>query len=66
MIKISLYIGMSIFHKGKENDRTNKLLNKLLNDLLTNAYRRNVIVNKSLYDIFSLEIFDERLSFYTF
>lgn len=61
--KISLYIGMSIFHKGKENDRTNKLLNKLLNELLTNAYKRNIIVNKPLYDVFSLEVFNERLSF---
>lgn len=64
--KVSVYIGMSIFYKGRENDRTNKVTNKLLNELLTNAYKRNINTNKPLYDIFSLEIFDSRLSFIPF
>lgn len=61
--KISVYIGMSIFYKGKETDRTRKVTTKVLNELLTNAYKRNINISKSLYDISSLEIFDERLSF---
>ena len=54
---------MSIFYKGKETDRTRKVTTKVLNELLTNAYKRNVNISKPLYDISSLEIFDERLSF---
>lgn len=64
--KVSLFIGMSMFYKGKENDRTRKVTSKLLNEILTNAYKRTVNLNKSLYDTFSLEIFDDRLSFIPF
>ena len=64
--KVSLYIGMSIFYKDKDNDKTIKNKNKLLNELLSNAYNRSINTSKSLYDIFSLEIFDSRLSFIPF
>lgn len=64
--KVSLYIGMSIFYKDKDNDKTIKNKNKLLNELLSNAYNKTINTSKSLYDIFSLEIFDNRLSFIPF
>lgn len=60
--KITLFIGISLLHKGEEG-RAKETSNKLLNDLLTTAYDREIKLNTDIYNINSLEVFDKRLSF---
>ena len=60
--KITLFIGISLLHKGEEG-RAKETSNKLLTDLLSTAYDREVKLNTDIYNINSLEIFDNRLSF---
>lgn len=60
--KITLFIGISLLHKGEEG-RAKETSNKLLNDLLSTAYDREIKLNTDIYNINSLEVFDKRLSF---
>lgn len=61
--KISVYVGMMLLYKGKESYNTTNASRKLLNDLLKNAYNSEITLDSELYDIMSLEILDNRLSF---
>ncbi len=61
--KVSLFIGTSILHKDDEKQESKQVTVKLLNDLLSNAYNKNIINNKELFNISSLELFDDKLSF---
>lgn len=60
--KITLFIGISLLHKGEEG-RAKETSNKLLTDLLSTAYDREIKLNTDIYNINSLEVFDKRLSF---
>ncbi len=61
--KISVFVGISLFYKGKENKESVGASIKLLNELLSNAYNKKISLTTEIYDIMSLEIFDERLLF---
>ena len=61
--KITVFIGISLLYKGKENESTINASIKLLNDLLSNAYDKNINLSNELYEIGSLEIFDSCLGF---
>ena len=61
--KLSVFVGISLFYKGKENNNTQSASIKLLNELLSNAYNKKISLENEMYDIMSLEIFDNRLSF---
>ena len=60
--KITLYIGMCLLHKG-EKGRPHEASLKLLTDLLTVVYSKEITISTNIYDIGSLEIYDDRLSF---
>lgn len=60
--KITLYIGISLLHKD-EAGKFRETTNKLLTDLLSTAYDTPVKLESDIYEIYSLEIFDKRLSF---
>lgn len=61
--KVTIFIGTSLLYKGTKNESIRKARIKLLNDLLSNAYNKQIINNRELYNINSLELFDNRLSF---
>ncbi|MBR2139093.1 MAG: hypothetical protein IJ966_07375 [Bacilli bacterium] len=61
--KISVFIGMSLFYKDSDKKGTKETSIKLLNELLENAYNVKINNDKHIYDLYSLEIFDERFSF---
>ncbi len=61
--KISVYIGSSILYKDKTNNKITAQRITILNEILSNAYKRKIKNNKDLYNINSLELFDNRLSF---
>ena len=60
--KITLFMGISLLYKGKEG-KTQESAIKLLSDLLSTAYNKEIKLNTEIYNIYSLEIFDDRLSF---
>ena len=61
--KISLFIGTSLLYKEDIRDQSKGICIKLLNDLLSNAYGKEIDNNREIYNINSLELFDDRLSF---
>ena len=61
--KISVFVGISLLYKDKENNNSKDASIKLLNELLSKAYKKQINLNTSIYNINTLEIFDDRLSF---
>lgn len=61
--KISIYISTSLMYKNNATETSKKLCVKLLNEIISTAYGVKVDNNKEIYNINSLELFDEKLSF---
>ena len=61
--KISLFIGTSLLYKDDTRDQSRSICIKLLNELLSVAYNKQIDNNREIYNISSLELFDDRLSF---
>lgn len=61
--KVTVFIGMSLLYKGSTRKIENSPTIKLLNDLLSVAYDREISNSKEIYDINSLELFDNMFSF---
>ena len=61
--KISVFVGISLLYKDKDNNNSKDASIKLLNELLSKAYKKQINLNTSIYNINTLEIFDDRLSF---
>lgn len=61
--KIITYIGLNLKYKNYNDDNYRSLKIKLLNELLSNAYQTKIDNNCELYELSSLELFDNRLSF---
>ena len=57
--KITLFMGISLLYKGKEG-KTQESAIKLLSDLLSTAYNKEIKLNTEIYNIYSLEVFDDR------
>ena len=61
--KVSVFIGSSLLYKNSIKKEAKQISVKLLNELLSNAYGKKINNNRELYNINSLELFDDRLSF---
>ena len=61
--KITVFIGLSLLYKSSDESKPKSSCVNLLNEILFNAYGYKMNNNKEIYDIFSLEMFDSRLSF---
>ena len=61
--RVSLFIGNTILHKDDPLIESKQVSIKLLNDLLSKAYNKKIYNNKELFNINSLELFDDKLSF---
>ena len=61
--KVSIFIGTSLLYKNTTSKQAKQISVKLLNELLSSAYNRKIKNNREIYNINSLELFDERLSF---
>ena len=61
--KITVFVGLTLLYKSSDETRPKPTSINLLNELLTNAYGHQINNNKELYSIYSLEMFDSRLSF---
>ena len=61
--KITVFVGLSLLYKSSDESKPKPSCITLLNELLSNAYGYKINNNKEIYDIFSLEMFDSRLSF---
>lgn len=61
--KVSLFVGTSLLYKEDIRDQSKGICIKLLNDLLSTAYGKEIDNNREIYNINSLELFDDRLSF---
>lgn len=59
--KVSMYIGVNLKYKYNNNYSEYKI--KTLNELLTNAYHKTINNEVDLYNLNSLELFDNRLFF---
>lgn len=60
--KITLFIGISLLYKGKDGKTQNTAI-KLLSELLSTAYERDIKLDSEIYNINSLELYDNKLSF---
>ena len=61
--KISVFVGISLLYKGKDNNDSKNASIKLLNELLTSSYKKEININTDIYNINSLELFDDKFSF---
>ena len=61
--RINIFIGTSLLYKKNGDDTYNNAASELLNEFLSNAYHKVVKIWKDIYNINSLELFDNRLSF---
>ena len=61
--RVTVFVGMSLLYKGSTRKVENSPTVKLLNDLLSVAYDREIINDKEIYDINSLELFDKLYDF---
>ena len=64
--KVTVFIGMSLLYKGSTRKIENNPTIKLLNDLLSVAYDKEVNNSKEIYEINSLELFDNIFDFISF
>ena len=63
--KVSMYIGVNLKYKNDKMTDSHDFKIKTLNELLTNAYHTTINNDSDLYEISSLELFDNRFSFIT-
>lgn len=63
--KVSMYIGVNLKYKNDKATDSRDFKIKTLNELLTNAYHTTIENESDLYEICSLELFDNRFSFIT-
>lgn len=61
--KITVFIGMSLLYKSSSNKDVKPASVKLLNEILSSGYKKEINNEYELYDINSLEIYDDRLKF---
>ena len=61
--RVTVFVGMSLLYKGSTKKVENSPTVKLLNDLLSTAYDRKINNSKEIYEINSLELFDNMFSF---
>lgn len=61
--KVTIFIGTCLLYKETNNDNIKKARIKLLNELLSSAYNKVIINNREIYNINSLELFDDKFSF---
>lgn len=60
--KVTMFIGMTLLYKESTKPGTKEITVKLLNELLSTAYGKEINNDKELYDLNTLEVFDNRLS----
>ena len=61
--KVNLYIGIMLLYKNNETDESKKSALDLFKNLIKNAYNYEIKDEQNIYEISSLELFDERISF---
>lgn len=61
--KISMYVGVNLKYKNDNDIDSHDFKIKTLNEILSYAYKINIDNKNDLYDISSLELFDNRFSF---
>ena len=61
--KVTVFIGMSLLYKGSTRKVENSPTIKLLNEMLSVAYDREILNDKEIYELNSLELFDNMFNF---